>query len=77
MNILSITLTESQTRPDILDWLTLPETGGGKNTDSHWIINTNVNITNPHNDYHVAITIKLIHEAQLNNYQLVMINKNQ
>lgn len=76
MKILSITIEQSKTRPDILDWLTSPEIKSGKNEEKHWMVNTNVQLANPHQDKDVESLMALLFLCKLANYPLLMIKKN-
>lgn len=76
MNILNISLEQAKTTPEILDWLSSPEIKGGKNEAGWWMINTNIGLANPHNNYHVELIIALLYLCQVHNYQLLMIRKN-
>jgi hypothetical protein len=75
LKILQITLAQSRTRPDILDWLTLQSTGGGLNAEKHWMINTRMQIANPQVDYHIESLRVLLAMAQAGDYELIMILK--
>lgn len=77
MNILCISLEQSKTTAEILDWLTAPEIKGGKNEERHWMVNTNTQLANPHGNQHVELIIALLYLCQIHNFPLLMIRKNE
>jgi hypothetical protein len=77
MNILVVTLEQSKLlRLDYLDQLTAPTFGAGVNHERYWIINSNVPLSNPTNDYEVTKLMSLLHLVQVHNFNALMIKKN-
>jgi hypothetical protein len=76
VKIFQIPYSSVKTTEDVLNWITNPDTGGGKNCERYWIVRTDVRIGNT--DSHEALfnLAAFLDIAHKNNYQLVQITKN-
>jgi len=78
MRILSITLKQSKTkRLDLLDWLTSVEVNAGVNHSRYWLLNTDIRIGNPRNEYDISLLSGLLRLCNTHNFNQLMIIKNE
>lgn len=76
MKIFQIEFSKLGTSEHALDWITLPESKGGRNDDRYWIIRTDIQVNNPQNDLAMHRLMLFLHNARENDFQTVQIMKN-
>jgi len=78
MKTLCISLEDSKVsaRTDILDWLTTSEINKGINHERYWLINTDVQMQSPDNNYETYLINHLCWLSKLHDYSNIMIIKN-
>lgn len=76
MRILSITFKQSKVdNPAFLTWLCNQENKVGKDHERYWLINTNVNFSNPNVDLETTRFVALLHLCVIHNFQILQIIK--
>jgi len=67
--------TKLVNRTDILDWFCSPQVGKGIMNDTHWIIQTNVQLYNSFGDPDVGYFMKMLERVLAKGYESLMIMK--
>lgn len=76
MRIFQLPFSEVRTTEDILNWITSPDVGGGKNCERYWIVRTEVTIGDADTNQALFNLAAFLDMAHKNNYQSVQITKN-